>query len=93
MAVPKQHRSKSRQGQRRMHLVLEPPNLVLCEKCGLAKLPHIVCPECGFWRGRQVIDVLAKLNKKERQKIEKRTKEKQKDQNYKETPSDLNIKS
>jgi len=31
----------------------------------------MVCKNCGYYGGRQVIDVLAKLDKKERKKKEK----------------------
>ncbi len=30
-----------------------------------------MCPNCGYYAGRQVVDVLAKLDKKERKKREK----------------------
>lgn len=42
-----------------------------CAKCGKTVLPHHVCNYCGFYNGREVIDVLAKLDKKERKKREK----------------------
>ena len=75
MAVPKQHRSKSRQGQRRMHLYAKVPKLTLCSKCGKAVLPHILCENCGTYRGREIIDVLAKLKKKERKSKQKELQE------------------
>ncbi len=31
------------------------PGLSKCAECGEIKLPHIVCPECGKYRGRSVI--------------------------------------
>lgn len=71
MAVPKQHRSKSRQGQRRMHIHLKTPAFTNCKKCGTAILPHTVCINCGTYRGKDVIDVLAKLDKKERKQKQK----------------------
>ncbi|MBU1014903.1 50S ribosomal protein L32 [Patescibacteria group bacterium] len=71
MAVPKQHRSKSRQGQARMHKYLRVPQLVSCSKCGKRVPPHILCENCGAYRGKEVKDVLAKLTKKERKQKEK----------------------
>ena len=74
MAVPKQHRSKSRQGQRRMHLFLKTPKFVACKKCGALVLPHTLCENCGTYRGREVVDVLAKLTKKEKKQKQKELK-------------------
>ena len=71
MAVPKWHRSKSRQKQRRMHLFLKNPPLVTCAKCGKAVLPHTMCMNCGFYRAREIIDVFAKLTKKEEKQKKK----------------------
>jgi large subunit ribosomal protein L32 len=80
MAVPKQHRSKSRQGQRRMHIYLQEKKTTACPKCGKPVLAHTVCKSCGFYKGKEVINVLAKLNKKERKKKEKEMKEKEQEQ-------------
>ena len=71
MAVPKWHRSKSRQGQRRMHIFLKAPKFAACKKCGKSVLPHTLCANCGTYRGREVIDVLANLDKKQRKQKKK----------------------
>jgi large subunit ribosomal protein L32 len=31
------------------------PSFAACSNCGTPKLPHKACPECGHYRGRQVI--------------------------------------
>jgi large subunit ribosomal protein L32 len=59
MAVPKKKTSKSRQGMRRSHDRLTPPNFGICPSCGEPKLSHRVCTSCGQYRGRQVIAVEA----------------------------------
>jgi len=71
MGVPKQRHTKSRRNKRRMHIFLKQPILARCPKCGKPVLPHTICPNCGCYKGREVIDVLAKLKKKERKKREK----------------------
>lgn len=56
-ALPKQRISRHRQGNRRRHHWVTVPNLVSCKSCGEKKLPHHVCPSCGYYRGRQVIEI------------------------------------
>jgi len=77
MAVPKQRHTKSRRNKRRMHLYAKTPVLSRCPKCGKPILPHSICWNCGYYKGREVVDVLKKLTKKERKKKEKEMKAKQ----------------
>lgn len=57
MAVPKRKVSKTRQRKRRTHKKATAPTVVECDKCLQPKLPHRVCPHCGHYAGRHVIDV------------------------------------
>lgn len=57
MAVPKRKVSKSRRGMRRSHLALSPKSLSACPNCGNVKLPHRVCPHCGYYKDTQVVAV------------------------------------
>lgn len=54
MPNPKRRHSKTRTAKRRTHDSLTPPSTGECPQCHERKLPHQVCPNCGFYRGRQV---------------------------------------
>ena len=74
MSVPKKRTTKSRRDKRRLHIFLKKPVLVKCKKCGKEVLPHTVCSFCGYYKGKEVVDVLGKLDKKEKKKREKEIK-------------------
>lgn len=57
MPVPKRRTSKARKRARRAHHALTPIQTVICRQCGHATLPHAVCSNCGWYRGRQVLVV------------------------------------
>ena len=57
MPNPKRRHSHSRQGKRRAHDFLTAPLLEDCPQCHEKKMPHHVCPRCGYYKGRRVIEV------------------------------------
>ncbi|MCY3662637.1 MAG: 50S ribosomal protein L32 [bacterium] len=58
MAVPKKKTSKARSRSRRAAAwQLGSPARSFCPRCGAAKLPHRVCGVCGWYAGRQAIEV------------------------------------
>ncbi len=59
--LPKRKLSKGRRDRRRAHDAIGTPNLVACSHCKTLMLPHRVCPHCGYYKGRQVLDLDAKL--------------------------------
>ena len=60
MAVPKKRLTKRRQGNRRSqgHGKVFAVQLATCSNCNNKVMPHAVCANCGFSRGKQI---LAKL--------------------------------
>lgn len=56
MAVPKRRTSKAKRDKRRSHDALAVPTRTNCANCGGSKMPHRVCPNCGNYRGRVVIE-------------------------------------
>jgi len=55
MPNPKRRHSNARTGKRRAHDALDRPSLSTCKNCGEVKRPHTVCPNCGFYAGREVV--------------------------------------
>lgn len=57
MALPKRRTSKTRKRKRRTHYKAQAPRLASCKKCNEPKLPHRVCPSCGFYKDKVVVEV------------------------------------
>lgn len=55
--LPKRRVSSGRRDRRRAHDALKARNMVACSNCGEARLPHRVCPNCGHYRGREILEV------------------------------------
>jgi len=64
MALPKKRHSKARGRKRRTHWKIAKSNLTSCPQCKKAKLPHRACGSCGYYDGRQVIEIKIKEKKK-----------------------------
>jgi len=75
MAVPRHKHTRSSVGQRRMHIFIRPAVLSTCPKCGKPIKSHTVCKNCGYYKGKEVINILGKLTKKEKKIKEKEMKE------------------
>jgi large subunit ribosomal protein L32 len=58
MPVPKNKKSKMKG---RSHMAgawkLGAPSQSTCPRCSNAKLPHTVCGNCGWYKGRVAVDV------------------------------------
>jgi len=57
VAVPKRKTSKSKRDKRRTHQKIAPLDVTTCPQCSDPKLPHHMCPSCGFYKGRTVIEM------------------------------------
>jgi large subunit ribosomal protein L32 len=53
--LPKKKYPKARQGKRRQHIRVAPKQVTTCPQCHSARLPHHVCPVCGYYHGREAI--------------------------------------
>ncbi|RMH79504.1 MAG: 50S ribosomal protein L32 [Actinomyces sp.] len=58
MAVPKKKTSKAKSRSRRASAWrVGAPARGTCPRCGAVKRPHRACGNCGWYHGRQAIDV------------------------------------
>ena len=65
MANPKRRHSTTRTRLRRAHDFLKLQSLSACPQCGAKILSHRVCSHCGYYRGKQVLTLKVKKEKKE----------------------------
>ncbi len=65
MVVRMRH-TKSHTKNRRSHHAIKATSFAKCPNCGEPKLRHTVCRNCGFYRGKKVIDLVKKTEKKQK---------------------------
>ncbi|MEL6104657.1 MAG: 50S ribosomal protein L32 [Planctomycetota bacterium] len=56
MAVPKRKHSNSRSGKRRSHDRVKKRQIAYCPQCSVAVPTHTICPKCGYYMGRTVVE-------------------------------------
>lgn len=57
MGNPKKRFSQARRNKRAAQWKLEAPNLEDCPRCHSKKQPHHACPNCGYYKDRQVLQL------------------------------------
>ncbi len=63
--------TRAHTGNRRSHHALKEPRLSTCAKCNAQHLRHRMCPQCGNYRGREVVNVAAKQEARMKRREEK----------------------
>lgn len=56
MAVPRNRLSNARKNSKRAHHAKKPKNVSACPRCGNMKLQHVICPSCGAYGDRVVLE-------------------------------------
>lgn len=75
MGLPAKRRTKQSKRDRSSHFALHKPNLLACSHCGKKILGHRTCPHCGYYRGRDVLHLNAKLTKAQKKAQKKESAE------------------
>ena len=64
--------TKSHTANRRSHDALKARRFTKCDNCGISKLNHVVCAQCGFYRGKKILDVVQAAEKKAKREKSKK---------------------
>ena len=64
MVIRMRH-TRAHTANRRSHHALKTPTLAVCSNCAAKHRPHHMCLECGFYKGRMVVDMAAKTKSRE----------------------------
>ena len=64
MVIRMRH-TRSHTKNRRSHHGLTALELSTCTNCGAKHRPHHMCLECGYYKGRKVLDIEAQKTKRE----------------------------
>lgn len=59
MVIRMRH-TRSHTANRRSHHALKSPEMAICKNCAGHHRPHHMCLNCGFYNGKQVLDLAAK---------------------------------
>ncbi|MEK7569595.1 MAG: 50S ribosomal protein L32 [Patescibacteria group bacterium] len=70
--VVRMRSTKSHTGNRRAHHALRALKLSVCSNCKAPMIPHRVCRNCGFYRGKKVLDLVRKTERKQKKEKEKK---------------------
>lgn len=68
--VVRMRRNRSQTAKRRSHHAISGVRVSTCS-CGALRQPHHACPSCGKYRGRVVIDVIARAKRTEKRTVRK----------------------
>lgn len=66
MALPKQRHTRHRRDRARKQYDVTLKNTQECPKCKARILSHRVCPSCGTYKGKEVINTAPKLKKEKK---------------------------
>ncbi len=57
---PKRRHSTQRKGKRRASIKLKSSHVIFCPNCKATTKPHMVCKNCGYYRGSRVLAIKEK---------------------------------
>lgn len=57
--------TRAHTANRRSHHALKAPTLAVCSNCGAKQRPHHMCLDCGYYKGRMVVDMSVKKKARE----------------------------
>jgi large subunit ribosomal protein L32 len=69
--VNRMRATRAHRDNRRSHHALSDARLSKCANCGSLHRRHVMCVQCGFYKGKMVIDMKAAIDRKAKKSQEK----------------------
>ena len=66
MPLPKRQHSRQRGRKRRTHYKATIQSLAVCPQCKKAVKSHRVCPFCGYYKGKPVVEIKVETETEEK---------------------------
>jgi len=66
MPNPKRRHSRQRGRKRRTFYKAKMGDFSVCPQCKKPKLPHRICPHCGYYKGKPIVVIEEKTKKKKK---------------------------
>jgi len=76
MGLPGHRRTSSHKRRRASHFALKAANLTKCPNCQYPIMTHRACANCGYYKGRKVLEVKLKSKALKARKSEGKKEEK-----------------
>jgi large subunit ribosomal protein L32 len=64
MGLPAKRRTKQSKRERAAHFALSKTSTSACPNCKRRIRPHRACPHCGYYKGRAIVKVVGKVERR-----------------------------
>ncbi len=88
MGLPAKRRTKQSKRERAAHFALAKTSTIACSHCHRRVRPHVACPHCGYYKGRLVLKIQGRVERRAAKRKQKSADEAPKEKTEKKDKKD-----